>query len=264
MPVEAPCQDAALLTLSGIHKHYRHGAAGVHALANIDMRVEAGEMVAVCGPSGHGKTTLLNLIGLLEPASSGSLLLDGIDVARLSERERVALRTRVIGPVFQCFQLIPAMTALENVMLPLLLQSRRRRARPDWIEARAFAAELLARVGLAAQVHHDPARLDPGQCQRVAIARALMTRPRLVVADEPTSRLDGSALRMVLALFVACQRQQGTAFVLSTRDQRQLAQASRTLQLNDGRLGPRPAQVPRVPPTASPDATQRLSSETPA
>jgi ABC-type lipoprotein export system ATPase subunit len=243
--IEAMGQEAALLRLSGIHKHYRHGLSSIHALCDINMQVEAGEMVAVCGPSGHGKTTLLNVIGMLEPASEGSLIIDGIDVSALDERARFALRGRTIGPVFQCFRLIPVMTALENVMLPLLLQRRRRLKRPEYTEARAFAAELLARVGLATHVHHMPAQLDPGQCQRVAIVRALMTRPRLVVADEPTSRLDGSALRMVLELFAACQREQGTAFVISTRDQRQLYRASRTLQLDDGRLGAQPAHLPR-------------------
>ena len=239
--------QSPLLRLSGIHKHYRHALSSIHALSDINLQVDAGEMVAVCGPSGHGKTTLLNVIGLLEPASAGSLVLDGIDVATLDERARLALRARVIGPVFQCFRLIPVMTALENVMLPLLLQGRRL-TRPDYREARAFGAELLARVGLATHIHHKPFHLDPGQCQRVAIARALVTRPRLVVADEPTSRLDGSALRMVLDVFAACQREQGTAFVISTRDQRQLYRASRRLQLGDGRLAAQPAHQPRHVP----------------
>jgi len=246
--MQAIRQQAALLALSGVHKHYRHARCGTHvdALCDIDLQVDAGEMVAVCGPSGHGKTTLLNLIGLLEPVSAGSITLDGIGVAGLGEPARRALRARLIGPVFQAFTLMPLMTAQENVMLPLLL--RRRLPRPDWLEACAYAAELLARLGLAAHVHHLPARLDAGQCQRVAIARALMTRPRLVVADEPTSRLDGSALRMVLDLFGACQREQGTAFVISTRDQRQLHRASRTLQLNEGRIVQWPADLPRRRP----------------
>jgi putative ABC transport system ATP-binding protein len=235
--------DAPLLTLSGIHKVYRHGLSTIHALSDINMRVDAGEMVAVCAPSGHGKTTLLNLIGLLEPASAGSLRIGGVVAAGLGEPARRALRAAAIGQVCQCFTLMPVMTAHDNVMLPLLLQRRLGRAARR--EAHAFAGELLARLGLAAHVHHLPARLDPGQCQRVAIARALVTRPRLVLADEPTSRLDGSALRMVLELFANCQREQGTAFVISTRDQRQLYRATRTLQLADGRLGPRPADFPR-------------------
>ena len=256
MHSEATGKDGALLRLAGIHKTYHHGLSSVHALCDINMQVDAGEMVAVCAPSGHGKTTLLNLIGLLEPASAGSLTLAGFDVASLDEGAREALRGRIIGPVFQCFRLIPVMSARENVMLPLLLQRRLQRA--EAIEARAYATELLARLGLAAHIHHNPARLDPGQCQRVAIARALVTRPRLVVADEPSSRLDGSALRMVLELFAACQREQGTAFVISTRDQRQLYRASRTLQLSDGRLGTRQADMPRRLPRHLPSEPPRV------
>ena len=243
MHTEARGGAVALLSLSGIHKHYRHGGSCVHALCDIHLQVDAGEMVAVCGPSGHGKTTLTNVIGLLEPASAGRLLLDGVDVAGLDAGERAALRARTRGAVYQCFQLIPVLTARDNVLLPLLLA--RRLTRPERADAAALATELLARVGLAAHLHHRPARLDPGQCQRVAIARALITRSRLVVADEPTSRLDGSALRMVLELFAACQREQGTAFVITTRDQRQLMRASRTLQLSDGRIGARQADLPR-------------------
>jgi putative ABC transport system ATP-binding protein len=238
---------AALLTLSGIHKHYRYGQSVVHALCDIHMQVAAGEMVAVCAPSGHGKTTLLNLIGLLEQPSAGSVRIDGIDVAALGQRARDALRVGTIGVVFQCFTLLPVLTALDNVLLPLLLRGRLQQ--PALCEARAFATELLARLGLASQLHYLPARLNPGQCQRVAIARALVMRPRLVLADEPASRLDASALRLVLELWMACQREQGTAFVIATRDQRQLHCASRTLQLADGRLGLRPADFPRqIPP----------------
>jgi putative ABC transport system ATP-binding protein len=160
MAIETRSRGAPLLRLSNIHKHYLHAGASVHALCDISMQVEAGEMVAVCGPSGHGKTTLLNVIGMLEPVSEGILAFDGVDVAGLRERERLALRSRTIGPVFQCFRLIPVLTAVENVLLPLLLR-RPRLTRPERGEARAFAIELLARLGLAAQVHHHPARLDP-------------------------------------------------------------------------------------------------------
>jgi predicted ABC-type transport system involved in lysophospholipase L1 biosynthesis ATPase subunit len=149
----------------------------------------------------------------------------------------------MIGCVFQAYSLIPVMTAQENVLLPLLLRGRLKR--PEFRLAQELAAELLARLGLATQIRDYPERLDPGQCQRVAIARALIARPRLVVADEPTSRLDSGSVRMVMDLFAACQREHATAFVISTRDQRQLSRASRTLQLNEGRLLDTPADMPR-------------------
>ncbi|MFL6674775.1 MAG: ABC transporter ATP-binding protein [Massilia sp.] len=248
--MEAIAKGRALVRLSGVHKHYKNGVLTMHALHNIDMEVEPGELVAVCGPSGHGKTTLLNLIGLLEPASEGNVLIDDIAVAALSDAARVELRNATIGLVFQSFSLIPVMTAQENVVLPLLLRARLKR--PELKAANELAAELLARVGLATQVRHYPARLDAGQCQRVAIARALISRPKLVVADEPTSRLDSGSLRMVMDLFAACQREQGTAFVVSTRDQRQLTRATRTLQLADGRLLGAPADTPRRSVRAQP------------
>jgi putative ABC transport system ATP-binding protein len=241
--LEAIQTGGPLVRLAGVHKHYRNGVFGVHALHDINLQVEPAEMVAVCGPSGHGKTTLLNLIGLLETASEGSVMLDGAAVGDLSERARARLRGATIGAVFQAYSLIPVMTAQENVLLPLLLRDRLKR--PELNAARELAAELLARVGLATQVRDFPARLDPGQCQRVAIARALITRPRLVVADEPTSRLDSGSVRMVMDLFAACQREHNTAFVISTRDQRQLTRATRTLQLNEGRLLGAPADTPR-------------------
>jgi ABC-type lipoprotein export system ATPase subunit len=241
--LEALAKSGALVELAGVHKHYRNGVMCVHALHDINLHVEPGEMVAVCGPSGHGKTTLLNLIGLLEAPSEGEVTIAGAAAGELSEAGRAQLRSATIGSVFQSFSLIPVMTAHENVLLPLMLQ--RRLNRPQLKAAEEFAAELLARVGLATQVRHYPARLDAGQCQRVAIARALVTKPRLVVADEPTSRLDSGSLRMVMELFATIQREQGTTFVVSTRDQRQLTRATRTLQLADGRLRGVPADTPR-------------------
>lgn len=223
-----------LVRLTGVHKVYGRGLAGVHALNDINMHVSAGEIVAICGPSGHGKTSLLNLIGMLEMASEGNVVITNLLTSKLSEQARADLRSELIGYIFQAYTLIPVLTAQENVLLPLMLRGRMPSAARA--EARALGGELLARVGLKTQTHHYPARLDASQCQRVAIARALVTQPRLVVADEATSRLDGGSIRLVMDLFASYQREHGTTFVISTRDQRQLSRVTRTLQLNEGRL----------------------------
>jgi putative ABC transport system ATP-binding protein len=241
--VEAIAMRGPLVRLSGVHKHHGSGVSMVHALHDIDLQVEAGEMVVLCGQSGHGKTTLLNLVGLLDAASQGNVSFAGMAVGALTEQARARVRSANVGLVFQSFSLIPVMTAQENVLLPVVLG--RRLAPAQLRAAQELAAELLARLGLATQVRHYPARLDAGQCQRVAIARALITRPALVVADEPTSRLDSAGLRMVLELFAARQREDGTAFVISTRDQRQLTRATRTLQLFEGRLLDAASDTPR-------------------
>jgi putative ABC transport system ATP-binding protein len=232
-----------LVRLSGVHKVYGRGLAGVHALNDVSLHVATGEMVAICGPSGHGKTSLLNLIGLIETASEGSVVIASLLASKLSEQSRAEFRSEMIGHVFQSFSLVPALSALDNVLLPLMLRGRLRGA--ALAEARALAGELLARVGLKTQTHHYPARLDASQRQRVAIARALVTAPQLVVADEATSRLDNGSIRLVMDLFAAQQREHGTTFVISTRDQRQLSRASRTLQLNEGRLSSASTDAPR-------------------
>lgn len=234
-----------LVRLTGVHKYFGGGASGVHALNDIHLAVAGGEMVAVCGPSGSGKTTLLNLIGLLESATEGSVILDTLLVSKLSEHARAQLRTDLIGFVFQGFTLMPVMTARENVLLPLLLRQRLER---DALEAAQERADyLLTQLGLAGQLGHYPARLDASQRQRVAAARALIAQPRLVLADEPTSRQDGGGVRMMLDLFAREQRDSGTAFLITTRDQRQLSRTTRTVQLSEGRLLRSSTQRARTP-----------------
>lgn len=234
-----------LVRLSGVHKYYGGGATGVHALHDIHLALAAGEMVSICGSSGSGKTTLLNIIGLLEPATDGVVVLDHLLVARLSEQARADLRTELIGYVFQNHSLIPVMSARDNVLLPLQLRSR---LAPDVLDAaRRRADELLGQLGLAGQAGHAPARLDASQAQRVAIARALIGRPKLVVADEPLSRQDTGCARMVTELFAREQREHGTAFVVTTRDQRQLSRATCTMQLTEGRLIRTAADAARTP-----------------
>ncbi len=223
-----------LVSLSRVHKVYDGHEAGTHALNDIDLQVATGEIVAVCGPCGSGKTSLLNVAGMLDTASEGHVVIASLLVSRLSDQARADLRAEMIGFVFQRVNLIPVLTARENVLLPLLLRCQL--AHAELAAARERADALLAQLGLSTQAGAYPARLDPSQCQRVAIARALVTRPRLVIADEPTARLDHGALRLVMDLFGRQQQEQGTAFLISTRDQRQISRANRTLQLREGRL----------------------------
>lgn len=223
-----------LVSLSRVHKVYGAGSASVHALHDIELHVATGEMVTVCGPCGSGKTSLLNIAGMLDTASEGNVVIASLLVSRLSEQARADLRGEMIGFVFQTFSLIPVMSARDNVLLPLLLRGRLAYGELSAAQERADA--LLAQVGLATQAQHYPPKLDASQCQRVAIARALVTRPRLVIADEPTSRLDNGCIRLVMDLFSRQQQEQGTAFLISTRDQRQLSRTDRTLQLSEGRL----------------------------
>lgn len=236
---------ADLVRLTHVHKVYGGGLSGVHALHDVCLQVGVGEMVVVCGPCGSGKTSLMHLVSMLEQASEGSVVIANLLVSKLSEQGRADLRGDMIGLVFQAFSLIPVMTARENVLLPLMLRGRLDHAQLAAAELRA--SELLAQLGLATHANHYPPRLDPSQCQRVAIARALITRPRLVVADEPTSRLDNGCTRLVLDLFGRQQQEHGTAFLMTTRDQRQISRATRTLQLNEGRLMSMSNETPRRP-----------------
>ncbi|MFP5390013.1 MAG: ABC transporter ATP-binding protein [Gammaproteobacteria bacterium] len=235
----------AIVRLAGVHKYFGGGASGVHALGDICLTVEAGEMVAICGASGSGKTTLLNLVGMLETPTDGNVIVDSLLVSKLSEHGRAALRTELIGYVFQEFSLIPVMTARENVLLPLLLRQRLDRAQLQAAHARAD--ELLTLLGLGGQVGEYPTRLDASARQRVAIARALLPRPRLVLADEPLTRQDSGCQRMILDVWAREQREAGTAFLITTRDQRQLSRVTRTLQLSEGRLVRSAADGARMP-----------------
>ena len=229
-----PGTPAELVNLSRVHRVYGTGIGSVHALHDIDLQLHAGDMVAVCGPCGSGKTSLLNLAGMLETATEGNVVIASLLVSKLSEQARAELRSDMIGFVFQASSLIPVMTVRENVLLPLMLRDHLDVA--ELAAAHERAEALLVQVGLGTQAGHYPTRLDASQCQRVAIARALIGKPRLVVADEPTSRLDNGCIRLVMDLFAREQQAHGTAFLISTRDQRQLSRATRTLQLNEGRL----------------------------
>jgi len=212
-----------------VSKTYRLGKVTVTALDGVSLAVKAGEFLAVAGPSGSGKTTLLNLIGCLDTPTSGEVVIDGEAIGGLSAGRRADLRARKLGFVFQTFNLIPVLTAWENVEYPLLLQRRR-----GDVADRVRAA--LEHVGLADRARHRPPELSGGQQQRVAIARALVTEPALVLADEPTANLDSRTGHEIVELMRRLNRERGTTFVFSTHDPRIVNAADRVLEISDGRL----------------------------
>jgi putative ABC transport system ATP-binding protein len=219
----------ALIELDGIVKRYRTGPIEVLALSELTLTIDRGELVAIIGPSGSGKTTLLDILGCLSSPTAGRYRLDGRDVSALTEEEAAAIRNRMIGFVFQTFQLLPRHTALQNVALPLLYAGVGRQER----ERRA--AEALEGVGLADRMSHRPNQLSGGQQQRVAIARALVTRPSLVLADEPTGNLDSTSGLEIMQLLSSLHRS-GTTVILVTHNHEIAEQAPRIIVLRDGRV----------------------------
>ncbi|MEW6489804.1 MAG: ABC transporter ATP-binding protein [Thermodesulfobacteriota bacterium] len=220
----------ALVSLRGVDKEYRLGETRVRALRGVDFEIAPGEFVAVWGPSGSGKTSLLNLIGVIDDPTAGTVTVAGEDTAGLSENRKAELRNRRIGFIFQNFNLVPVLSALENVMLPLQIRGAGTR------EAREQALERLAEVGLADFVSHRPDKMSGGQRQRVAIARALVTGPDLVIADEPTANLDSDTSHRIIELMRRLNDAEGTTFVFSTHDPRLLDQVKRLVRLEDGKI----------------------------
>ncbi len=218
-----------MLVLQHINKTYLVGEEPVYALADVSLTVREGEFVAICGPSGSGKTTLMNVMGCLDLPDSGSYQLDGVDVAACSDRELSAIRSEKIGFVFQQFNLLERMSALENVELPLIYRKLPQRERIE----RARAA--LCRVGLETHMRHRPNQLSGGQQQRVAIARALASQSPVILADEPTGNLDSRSGDDVMRL-ICDLSEQGRTIVLITHNQRVAELAHRTVYVRDGRL----------------------------
>jgi putative ABC transport system ATP-binding protein len=218
-----------VVAVKDLTKTYRLGMQTVTALAEVSLTVHAGEFMAVAGPSGSGKTTLLNLIGCLDTPTSGEIAIDGEPVGRLSATRRADLRARKLGFIFQTFNLIPVLTAWENVEYPLLIHRRGGELGPRVQRA-------LEQVGLGERARHRPPELSGGQQQRVAIARALVTEPALVLADEPTANLDSATGREIVDLMRRLNRERGTTFVFSTHDPRIMAAADRVVQISDGRV----------------------------
>jgi putative ABC transport system ATP-binding protein len=218
------------IQLVNLTRTYRQGSHTVTALDGVDLRIESGEFTAIVGRSGSGKTTLLDLAGLLLRPTSGTVLFDGEDTARLSDRRRADLRARRIGFVFQEYNLLPALTVVENVMLACRYGGGDRR------EGRRRAVELLEMVGLGHRLRHRPDELSGGQQQRVAIARALVNRPALVLGDEPTGAVDSQTSDELVALMRRLNRDEDVTFVLVTHDLDLAAQTDRVVRLADGRV----------------------------
>jgi putative ABC transport system ATP-binding protein len=227
----ATARGASVIQATDLTKTYAADGVEVRALREVSLDVEAGAFLAFVGPSGSGKTTLLNLLGCLDKPSSGRLEVAGTDVARLDRRQAAAFRGARIGFVFQSFNLIPVLTAFENAEYPLVMVQDRPAS-----ERRARVLELLDAVGMADQRDKRPEQLSGGQKQRVAIARALVTRPELVLADEPTANLDGETAHTIIALMKKMRDEFGSTFVFSTHDPKIVGEAETVITLEDGRI----------------------------
>jgi putative ABC transport system ATP-binding protein len=219
-----------VIRTQGIVKELPLGSTTVHALRGVDMEIYAGEIVGIIGPSGSGKSTLLGLIGGLDTPTRGTIEIDGVDISRMSEDRLTEIRNEKIGFIFQFFNLIPTLTALENVALPIQF-ARKPQFNPD-----KRAKELLTTLGLGDRMRHRPSELSGGQQQRVAIARALANNPPLLLADEPTGNLDTESGAMVMQALRDIRQQSGTTVVIVTHDATIAHQTDRVLTLVDGTL----------------------------
>jgi ABC-type lipoprotein export system ATPase subunit len=217
-----------IIQATGVHKVYHTGLVSVPALRGIDLSVRRGEMLAVMGPSGCGKTTLLNCLSGLDTPDQGQISIEGVSLSGMSDHERTDYRARRMGFVFQFYNLLPVLSAVENVELPLLVSGVRLR------EARTRALEALAQVGLAERANHRPAELSGGERQRTTIARSLVNRPALVWADEPTGDLDSETAHEIMDVLVDLNHEQGLTFILVTHDRGVGARCQRIVWMRDG------------------------------
>jgi putative ABC transport system ATP-binding protein len=218
-----------MISLSQVEKLYRTDRIETVALSDINLEVRRGEFVSIMGPSGCGKSTLLNLMGLLDVPSSGTIALDGEKVTSYADRHLARLRNQSIGFIFQSFHLVPDLTVLDNVQIPLLYRSMASGARKE------AARRALERVGLGARLHHFPAQLSGGQQQRVAVARAVVGQPRLILADEPTGNLDSQMGDEIMGILEDLHQQEKTTIVMVTHDERLARKTQRIVRLFDGK-----------------------------
>jgi len=220
----------SILEFQNVKKDYRLGDTRVQALRGVNLSVEKGEFIAVLGASGSGKTTLLNLAGAIDDPTEGTVVIHGSDIAQLTDNKKAELRNETIGYIFQMFNLISVLTAIENVMLALQIRGGRLSS------VREEAALRLDEVGLADFMHHRPDKLSGGQRQRVAIARALITKPLLILADEPTANLDHQTARSIIDIMREMNEKENVTFVFSTHDQRLIDAVKRVVRIDDGKI----------------------------
>lgn len=223
-------EQTPLLLLRGVTKIYGTGAAAMHALRGVDLRIDRGEFVAVMGPSGSGKSTCLNILGCLDTPTSGSYLFEGVEVGKLTRGQRARLRRYYLGFVFQGYNLLNRTSALENVELPLIYRNQ------PVAERHALARQALASVGLTGWENHTPGELSGGQQQRVAIARSIVTAPHVLFADEPTGNLDTARSREIMDLLASLNRNRGITIVMVTHEPDMAAYAKRIVRFVDGKV----------------------------
>ncbi len=219
-----------LLQIENVKKTYHLGEVPVEALKGVSLNIDRGEFIAICGPSGSGKSTLLNMIGTIDVPTSGNVFYEGKDVLKMDDDTQTMMRNSTIGFIFQTFNLVPVLSALENVMLPLHFR------RANGNHAKEKAVEHLKAVGLEKYMHHRPNKLSGGQRQRVAIARAMAHNPSLIIADEPTANLDSANAQQILDIMRNMNQQQQVTFIFSTHDQRLIDHVQRTIWLEDGQI----------------------------
>ncbi|MBN2662860.1 MAG: ABC transporter ATP-binding protein [Bacteroidales bacterium] len=220
----------SIIEVKNVNKIYSTSEVKVHAVRGVELNINQGEFTAIVGPSGSGKTTLLNMIGGLDDVTDGNIFVDGTDITQLKDSQMIDFRMKYIGFVFQAYNLIPVLTALENVEFIMSLQGVNKK------ERRQRSIKLLEAVGLGDRINSRPSRLSGGQQQRVAVARALASKPKFVLADEPTANLDSVSTNTLLEIMKNLNEKEGTTFVFSTHDSRVIEKAKRVVTLEDGKI----------------------------